>query len=43
MAQDAGIPRAALIGNRIANQEQEQVIQDFARFHKITIAGTDPF
>ncbi|MFZ0006278.1 MAG: AAA family ATPase [Methanoregula sp.] len=42
MAQDAGIPRTALIGNKIANPGQEQIIQDFARTREIAIAGMIP-
>ncbi len=43
MAQDAGIPRTALVGNRVMDAGQEQVIRDFARAHDITVAGMIPF
>src|SRR5208337_439060 len=43
MAQDAGISRTALIGNRIVDAGQEQVIQDFARAHDLAVAGMIPF
>jgi CO dehydrogenase maturation factor len=43
MAQDAGIPRAVLVGNRIMDAGQEQVIRDFAQTHDLTIAGMIPF
>ena len=43
MAQDAGIPRVALVGNRIMDAGQEQVIVDFASAHDIAVAGMIPF
>ena len=43
MAQAAGIPRTALVGNRVMDAGQEQVIRDFARAHDITVAGMIPF
>ncbi len=42
MARGAGIHRCALIGNRIANPGQEEVIQDYARVHDIEVAGMIP-
>jgi len=43
MAQDSGIPRVALVGNRIMDGGQETVIRDFARAHNRTVAGMIPF
>jgi CO dehydrogenase maturation factor len=43
MAQDAGIPRVALIGNRIVDAGQERVIVDFARDHNLVVTGMIPF
>jgi CO dehydrogenase maturation factor len=43
MAQDAGIPRAALVGNRIMDAGQEQVIKDFAQARDLAVAGMIPF
>jgi CO dehydrogenase maturation factor len=43
MAQDAGIPRVELVGNRILDAGQEAVIRDFARAHNLAIAGMIPF
>jgi CO dehydrogenase maturation factor len=43
MAQDAGIPRTALIGNRIADAGQEQVIREFAKAQDLAVAGVIPF
>ena len=43
MAQDAGIPRLALIGNRITDAGQEQVIRDFAIARKLVVTGMIPF
>ena len=43
MAQDAGIPRFALVGNRIVDAEQERVIVDFARAHDLAVTGMIPF
>jgi CO dehydrogenase maturation factor len=43
MAQDSGIPRVALIGNRIVDAGQERVIVDFARAHDLAVMGMIPF
>jgi CO dehydrogenase maturation factor len=43
MAQDAGISRVALVGNRIVDAEQERVIVDFARAHDLVVTGMIPF
>ena len=43
MAQDAGIPRVELVGNRVLDAGQEMVIGDFARAHALTVAGMIPF
>jgi CO dehydrogenase nickel-insertion accessory protein CooC1 len=43
MAHDAGIPRVALIGNRIVDAGQERVIADFARAHDLAVMGMIPF
>jgi len=42
-AHDAGIPRVALIGNRIVDVGQERVIVDFARAHNLVVTGIIPF
>ncbi|HVP95803.1 cobyrinic acid a,c-diamide synthase [Methanoregula sp.] len=43
MAQDSGIPRVELVGNRIQEPGQETVIRDFARVNALTVAGMIPF
>jgi len=43
MAQDAVIPRVALVGNRIVDAGQERVIVDFARAHDLAVMGMIPF
>jgi CO dehydrogenase maturation factor len=43
MALDAGIPRVALVGNRIMDATQEQIIRDFAQDNRLDVAGIIPF
>jgi CO dehydrogenase maturation factor len=43
MAQDAGIPRVELVGNRIQDPGQEAVILDFARTRDLAVGGMIPF
>jgi CO dehydrogenase maturation factor len=43
MARDAGIPRIALVGNRIVDDGQEQVIREFAAAHDLEVTGMIPF
>jgi CO dehydrogenase maturation factor len=43
MAQDAGIPRIALVGNRIADAGQEHVIREFAGANNLEVMGMIPF
>jgi len=43
MAQDAGIPRIALAGNRIADAGQERGIRDFAAAQNLEVIGMIPF
>ncbi|MFY9750448.1 MAG: ArsA-related P-loop ATPase [Methanoregula sp.] len=43
MAKDAGIPRLALVGNRIMDAGQEQVIRDFAHTRDLAVVGMIPF
>ena len=43
MAQDAGIPRVVLVGNRIQDEEQDAAIRDFARLNNLGVAGMIPF
>lgn len=43
MARDAGIPRIALIGNRIVDDGQEQVIREFAGSNNFEVMGMIPF
>ena len=43
MAKDAGIPRVALVGNRIQDEGQGAAIRDFARLNDLVVAGMIPF
>ncbi|HNX17872.1 MAG TPA: ArsA-related P-loop ATPase [Methanoregula sp.] len=43
MAQDAGIPRVAVVGNRVMDAGQEQVIRKFAHENNLWIIGMLPF
>ena len=43
LAREAGIPRTALVGNRIMNDAQREAIQEFARSHDIPVFGLVPF
>ena len=43
MAQDAGIPRVELVGNRIANPDEEAIVLSFAREHQLHVLGLVPF
>lgn len=43
MAQDAGIPRVALVGNRIQDAGQEVVVREFARARNFSITGIIPY
>lgn len=43
LAQDAGIPHIALIGNRIVDAGQEQVLRGFAKDRELVVTGMIPF
>jgi CO dehydrogenase maturation factor len=43
MAQDAGIHRVELVGNRIANPDEESLVRSFAREHQLNVLGIIPF
>lgn len=43
MARDAGIPQAAIVGNRVSGPAQEQVVRDFAGRNSIPVLGLIPF
>jgi CO dehydrogenase maturation factor len=43
MAREAGITHVAMVGNRIENNEQKEIISAFAGQHKIPLLGVVPF
>lgn len=43
LARESEIPRISLAGNRIANPEQEQILQSFAREERVPLAALIPY
>lgn len=43
IAQDAGIQRVELVGNRIANLDEETLMRSFALEHQLNVLGIIPF
>jgi CO dehydrogenase maturation factor len=43
MARDSGISHIALVGNRVENNEQKEIISAFARQHDLPLLGIVPF
>jgi len=43
MAREAGIPRVALVGNRIQDPGQEAAVREFARLSHLAVAGMIPY
>lgn len=43
MAREAGIPQAAIVGNRVSGQGQEQAIREFAGRNGLLVLGLIPF
>jgi CO dehydrogenase maturation factor len=43
LGRDLGIPRVALIGNKLRDEHEAQAVEEFARRHGIELAGVVPF
>ena len=43
MAREAGIRHIAMVGNRVENNEQKEIISSFADQHELTLLGLVPF
>src|SRR5947208_7970385 len=43
LARDLGIPRVALVGNKLRDEREAQAVSEFASRHGIELAGFVPF
>lgn len=43
LGRDLGIPRVALVGNKVRDSRDAEIISDFARTNEIDVAGCVPF